>query len=110
MHNNLLYFLAILGMLFLFMIIVVFGMYICYIIKDFIADQFQKYTIKRRFKKKPIAKCYCRDCKLWNPKTGECYDHCNLRYMGPSWFCCFAEPLTGKNFIERENYLKEKIK
>ena len=62
----------------------------------------RQYRIKHRFNKPPTAKCYCRDCKKWEPETGKCYDHCNSRLMADNWFCCFAEPATGEIYKRRE--------
>ena len=52
-----------------------------------------KYKYKHRFDKPPLAKCYCKDCKKWNPDTVACNDGYNSRLMGPAWFCCFADPI-----------------
>lgn len=65
-------------------------------IKEAILEYLYKKTYKNRFKKKPIAACYCVDCRKWNQETGECSDHCNSRIMASCWFCCFAEPMTRK--------------
>ena len=71
-------------------------------VKGLLQYIYRQIKIKTRFNKKPTAKCYCRDCAKWNPDNGKCSDEFNLRHMGPGWFCCFAEPLTGKRFIERD--------
>ena len=76
-------------------------------IKEVISNMLTHYKIKKRFKKTPTAACYCRDCKKWDPETGKCWDPCNTRLMGAEWFCCFAVPLTGDRFKEREKQFKE---
>ena len=75
---------------------------ICICIKNAAYKARVKYLYKHRFDKKPTAKCYCRDCKKWEPETGKCYDHCNSRLMADNWFCCFAEPATGEIYKRRE--------
>ena len=45
-----------------------------------------------------------------DPETGKCWDHSTIRLMGPGWFCCFAEPLKGERFSERDKIMKEKEK
>lgn len=52
-----------------------------------------KYTfkIKHRFDKPPTARCYCIDCK-YHCTDGKCVEGFTSRYMGDSWFCCFATP------------------
>ena len=77
------------------------------IIKDIIHESLIARKVKKRFNKPPTAKCYCRDCKDWTPETGKCWDQCNSRSMAPDWFCCFAEPLTGEKFEEREKEMKQ---
>ena len=78
------------------------------VIRNWIQDTVDKYKIKTRFKKPPTAKCYCRDCENFEPRTGKCFDQCNSRMMSPSWFCCFAEPLTGRQLLQRNLYFKER--
>lgn len=71
-------------------------------------EEYQRqYRIKHRFDKPPTAKCYCRDCKKWEPETGKCYDHCNSRLMADNLFCCFAEPITGEICKQREERIKK---
>lgn len=80
---------------------------ISYILIAQIKKLIVKHKIKTRYKKLPTAKCYCRDCSKFEPKTGECCEPCNSKYMSPTWFCCFAEPLTGNKFKEREKLMEE---
>lgn len=60
---------------------------------DEIKDLRRKYIQKHRFDKSPTAKCYCKDCEHWSPKSGDC-----LKFSGykttDSWFCWQAEPTT----------------
>ena len=60
------------------------------------------YRLKHRFDKPPIAKCYCKDCKLWNPYTGACNESHNNRLMAAEWFCCFAMPASTEEITRRE--------
>lgn len=50
---------------------------------------------KTRFNRKPIAKCYCRDCENWHPhecKTeGTCWAHYKWT-TADEGFCWDAEP------------------
>ena len=83
-------FFAICGVLFVSLIVT------CLVIiaVAFIRDAIHKRIIKHRFSKTPTAKCFCRDCKKWNPGDGECSDPCNSRHMNEAWFCCFADPIN----------------
>lgn len=85
-----------------FIILIVFN-----IIKDTFHELLIAHKVKKRFDKPPTAKCYCRDCKDWEPETGKCWDQCNSRVMSPAWFCCFAVPLTGEEFEERDKLMKQ---
>lgn len=49
-----------------------------------------KYKIKHRFKKKPIAKCYCVDCLNYTKSTQYCAEH--LKHFVDDHFCSYAEP------------------
>ena len=60
-----------------------------------------KYKYKHRFDKPPLAKCYCKDCKKWNPDTWACNDGYHSRLMGPARFCCFADPIDLKELKRR---------
>lgn len=50
------------------------------------------YKRKHRFKKKPLAKCYCKDCVNHNPKTHYCYRASTTN--ADDWFCKDAEPVS----------------
>ena len=75
-------------------------------IRELIEKAIRTHRYKHRFDKPPTAKCYCHDCKKWDPDSGECFDPCNSRYMGDSWFCCFAEPASKEEIARRSG--KEK--
>lgn len=49
------------------------------------------YRIKHRFDGKPIAKCWCRDCRGRNNKTRLCY--VNNVYKADNGFCDCADPV-----------------
>lgn len=58
---------------------------------------------KTRFSRKPVAKCYCRDCENWHPheckNRGTCWAHYQWT-TADEWFCWDAEPLkTERNDI-----------
>lgn len=59
-------------------------------IRDVVEHKMYKYKIAHRWKKKPIAKCYCRDCKYWDEKRVVCN---RTDLVIPSCgFCWDAEP------------------
>ena len=77
------------SLLFLFMILILFIM-----VRDKIEELKYKYKYKHRFDKKPIAKCYCKDC-VYKYKYERCKDnYCkeNDRYVADDWFCWHATP------------------
>ena len=53
---------------------------------------------KTRFHRKPIAKCYCRDCDYWHPNSdgtsGICWGHLFSENWttADEWFCWDATP------------------
>jgi hypothetical protein len=69
-----------------------------YSLVEFILDSIRywkrTYEYKHRFGKKPIAKCYCHDCKWHNNETGRCFrfHEDSNRLTGDTWFCYMAEP------------------
>ena len=73
-------------------------------------EEYQRqYRIKHRFDKSPTAKCYCRDCKFWEPETGKCHSHHTAPgyHMADCWFCYSAEPITGEVFKQREEWIRK---
>lgn len=69
-----------------------------YWLKDIANDLRYNYKIKHRFDKKPVAKCYCRDC-YEHSKTGQCCLPGSDRYTPDNGFCYEARPLK-KNEAE----------
>lgn len=95
-------FLQLIGTITLIIIVVVLiGSAIAVITYD-IDNLIYRHKYKHRFDKSPTAKCYCKDCKKWNPENGECADECNKRRMADVWFCCFAEPADKEEIKRRE--------
>lgn len=84
--------------LFVFMVSILFIM-----VRDKIEELKYKYKYKHRFGKKPIAKCYCKDC-VYNYKWCE-NNHCkksDLR-VADDWFCCHATPRTDDQDNEKQH-------
>lgn len=79
------------GLLF---VIAIFGCLIAalwYEFEEWILRLKYKYRVKHRFDKPPTAKCYCRDCKMHDPKSARCYKF-EEWYTADCWFCWDAEP------------------
>ena len=87
-------------------IIIILGLVI-YVVTGSIATCIRRcsyrYKIKHRFKKKPTADCYCKECIFFDSKNNKCdrYSDNNDFYIPESGFCYFAHPI---------NYKKEKNK
>lgn len=66
----------------------------------FIIDSIQticyKFQQRHRFKKRPIAKCYCVDCQFWNKETYECTGPFKSIQTLDTWFCKEAIPRKRK--------------
>ena len=62
-----------------------------YEFKEWIHRLKYNYRVKHRFDKPPTAKCYCRDCKRHDPKSGRCYKFKEW-HTADCWFCWDAEP------------------
>ena len=60
-------------------------------IKEKIRQARIDYRIKHRFDGKPIAKCWCRDCRAYNNKTGLC--SVRNTYKADNGFCDKANPI-----------------
>lgn len=105
MSEELTNFFAIIGILFL---IVIVG-FILIIIYDLITqkiDELKNYhRIKHRFDKPPIANCYCIDCKSYNRKNERCY-RLN-RSTADNWFCWNAEPIDVETAKQLESEVEE---
>lgn len=63
-------------------------------LRDKIKDLKYKYKYKHIFDKKPIAKCYCKDCVYQYDKCEGKYCTENDRYVASDWFCHKATPHT----------------
>ena len=48
------------------------------------------YRVRHRFGRKPVAKCYCKDCEDWNREKERCmpFD----KYCPDNGFCHLASP------------------
>lgn len=62
-----------------------------YEFKEWVHRLKYNYRVKHRFDKPPTAKCYCRDCKRHDPKSGRCYKFKEW-LTADCWFCWDAEP------------------
>jgi hypothetical protein len=60
-------------------------------IGDLIDSLKWKHKYKHRFDKPPLAKCYCKDCRYYNPLSGMCGSHSGW-VVADEWFCWGAEP------------------
>ena len=96
--------LALIGFISVCGVILLFLIYLFVEARKLINELIYRYKYKHRFDKPPIAKCYCRDCKFWDNKNGECHSHHTAPgyHMADCWFCYFAEPITGEVFKQRE--------
>lgn len=63
---------------------------VAWLVKDFVEEKIDKYKFYHRFDKTPIAKCYCKDCILWDKSNVYCtkFNHA----IEDCGFCWFAEP------------------
>ena len=68
-------------------------------LRDRIVDLKRTHKMKHRFDGKPIAKCWCRDCRTHNNKTGVCSLPGISRYTPDNGFCYEADPV----WKEKEN-------
>lgn len=89
MSDNTIHCLAILGFTFAILIIGSLILILLVMLKEAARKIKRKYCYKHRFKKKPLAKCYCIDCFHYFKNDGSC----SLRGTVPEdWFCKEAEP------------------
>ena len=66
-------------------------------IKKLVGKIIYIYKYKHRFNKRPLAKCYCKDCENWHPHSpqateGKCWGHPYVATTADNWFCWDAEP------------------
>lgn len=79
--------------------LIVLGAFVIYCIAYFIWDSIGNlcwlYKYKHRFDKKPIAKCYCKDCS-YHDKNNRCSRLSMIDgpsyYTADNWFCWQADP------------------
>lgn len=50
-------------------------------------------TIKHRFDGKPIAQCWCKDCRMHDPEDGKCFLPGIGRHTPDNGFCYEADPI-----------------
>lgn len=62
-------------------------------LKDRIEEAKHNQRIKHRFDGKPIAKCWCRDCRMHNNKSGSCSLPGIGRHTPDNGFCYEADPI-----------------
>lgn len=58
---------------------------------NWIAKKKWEYKYKHRFDKKPVAKCYCKDCKYFEEKAEKCTFFRSYHVLD-NWFCSSAKP------------------
>lgn len=92
MSENLIHQLAGLGIAMIIILLVCLLFVLIYIIKEVTCKLKRRYRYKHRYDKKPLAKCYCKDCRNYFEE----YNHCVLSGMDRSvptdWFCKEAIP------------------
>ncbi len=82
--------LALCGVLFIIEGLVIAGILAFSFLRDFIEDKRYEYEIAHRFDKKPTAKCYCKDCVLWDEDNEQCR---NVdKFASDCGFCWNAKP------------------
>lgn len=64
------------------------------------------WQYKHRFNKKPIAKCYCIDCRDYDGQNKFCRDL--GRYVLDNTFCCWCKPDMSKMPNVKEEKKEEK--
>lgn len=69
---------------------------VAYFIRESIIDLRWKYKYKHRFDKKPIAKCYCIDCKYHGVNNDNTLCQLTNRHFPNDWFCKDAKPKSAK--------------
>lgn len=55
-----------------------------------------RYKYKHRFDKKPIAKCYCIDCKYHGRIDDNTLCQLHDKHFPNDWFCKDAKPKSAK--------------
>ena len=92
MSENVMHSLAIFGIAAIGLVLV----YLLFAIKEaickLITTMKRKYRYKHRFDKKPLAKCYCKDCVFYFEEDERCAFGGIERRISPDWFCEGATP------------------
>ena len=70
--------------------------YVVFIIRDGIYELCWRYKYKHRFDKKPIAKCYCVDCKYHGRTNDNTFCQLHDKHFPGDWFCKDAKPKSAK--------------
>lgn len=68
---------------------------VCFI-RDSIVELRWNYKYKHRFDKKPIAKCYCIDCKYHGVNNDNSFCQLHGKHFPNDWFCKDAKPKSAK--------------
>lgn len=68
--------------------------FVAHFIQDGIVELRWRYKYKHRFDKKPIAECYCIDCKYHAVNNN--YYQSHNKYFPDEWFCKDAKPKSAK--------------
>ena len=69
-------------------------------LKDKIEEARRNQIMKHRFDGKPIAKCWCRDCRMHNNRSGSCSLPGIGRYTPDNGFCYEADPIWKSEDME----------
>ena len=79
---------------------------ILYMFYDWLKGRIQNlrriWQYKHRFNKKPIAKCYCIDCRDYDEKNKFCRDL--GRHVLDNTFCCWCKPDMSKKPNVKEEF------
>ena len=92
MSDNTIHYLAILGFIFASLLIGCLILILLGMLKEAARKIKRKYCYKHRFKKKPLAKCYCIDCIHYFKNDGSCSLSGMCRLVPSDWFCKDARP------------------
>lgn len=67
-----------------------------YFISSGVNELCWRYKCKHRFDKKPIAKCYCTDCKYHGKNNDNTLCQLHDKHFPSDWFCKDANPKSAK--------------
>lgn len=105
MSDKLITFFAFFGLVCAGVFAVYIGLAILSLVTNIVDALLCNYRIKHRFDKKPVAKCYCKDCKYRHENNGSCL-RSNINHCADNFFCNDAEPKP-KEKILKENEDKD---